>query len=77
MNENCTHHFILESPNGFTCLGTCKKCGIEKTHFNSAEPKVIMREIKKGVISPVKNITLHKSRSIFNRSMDYFYRGIK
>ena len=74
--KNCTHHFILESPNGFTCLGKCKKCGIEKTHYNSSKGQTVMREIKKGVIVPVANITLHPRKPPFNNTTDYFYPGI-
>ena len=68
MDKNCTHHFILEPPNGVDCLGKCKKCGFIKTHFNSSEGKTVMREIKKGIKVGVKNITLTPSRSPFNKS---------
>ena len=28
----CTHHWILESPDGPECLGTCKLCGETRTY---------------------------------------------
>ncbi len=31
----CTHHWILESPDGPECLGTCKKCGETRTYSNT------------------------------------------
>jgi len=31
----CTHHWVLEPPDGPECLGTCKKCGETRTYSNT------------------------------------------
>tara|TARA_R110000824_G_scaffold135553_2_gene298870 strand:+ start:2706 stop:2951 length:246 start_codon:yes stop_codon:yes gene_type:complete len=36
-NVDCVHHFMLASPNGPTCEGKCKKCGLVKEYPNSNE----------------------------------------
>ncbi len=35
--DNCTHHYIIESPNGALANGICKYCKHEKTHYNSRD----------------------------------------
>jgi hypothetical protein len=32
----CRHHWVIESPQGATSLGTCKVCGEEREFRNSA-----------------------------------------
>lgn len=31
----CQHHWLIESPNGPTCRGRCKRCGEEREFQNS------------------------------------------
>ena len=33
----CTHHFIIDAPNGKISIGTCKKCGKKQDHHNSID----------------------------------------
>ena len=61
----CTHHYIIEPPdgsstrNGLVSNGVCKKCGDEKLHSNDPETnKVILRQIRKGEWRPVKNFVI-------------------
>ena len=35
MHENCKHHWKIESPNGTTSKGKCRKCGEIKEFYNS------------------------------------------
>jgi len=35
MTECSGHHWQIESPNGATSLGRCKRCGAEKRFHNS------------------------------------------
>ena len=31
----CSHHFIIEPPNGPVSIGICRLCGIQREHWNS------------------------------------------
>ena len=33
----CSHHWVIESPNGPTSLGRCRTCGAEKEFKNSIQ----------------------------------------
>jgi hypothetical protein len=33
----CTHHFLIETPRGPTCLGVCRKCGETRTFVSAGE----------------------------------------
>jgi hypothetical protein len=33
----CIHHWQIESPNGRESMGTCKRCGAQKSFSNSTE----------------------------------------
>lgn len=35
MSKGCTHHFIIDPPNGPTSEGRCKLCGEQRTFSNS------------------------------------------
>lgn len=35
MTQECTHHFLIESPNGPMAHGRCKLCGEERDFDNS------------------------------------------
>ncbi len=32
--ERCPHHWVIETPNGATSQGVCKRCGAVKAHPN-------------------------------------------
>ena len=36
-DSSCTHHWVIDSPNGATSKGLCKVCGIEREFRNSYE----------------------------------------
>ena len=31
----CVHHFLIETPQGATCEGVCRKCGETRTYLTS------------------------------------------
>lgn len=33
----CTHHWVIETPNGAASAGVCKRCGVSKQFTNSLE----------------------------------------
>jgi len=59
----CTHHYILDAPNGaktgssLVSNGTCKNCGDEKLHVNDYD-KATLRQVRKGQWRPVKNFVI-------------------
>ncbi len=34
---SCTHHWVIESPNGPTSMGVCKICGLNAEFKNSTQ----------------------------------------
>lgn len=36
----CRHHWVIETPNGATSLGVCKRCGRRKRYPNAAADAV-------------------------------------
>ncbi len=34
LQENCVHHWIIDTPEGPTSLGQCKKCGLAREFCN-------------------------------------------
>ncbi len=59
MSDSCTHHYILEPPNGANCLGVCKKCGAKKIHSNELGKKVVARETRRGFVQKVVEFSLN------------------
>jgi len=35
--SECSHHWLIEAPNGPTSLGTCQGCGEERAFCNSIQ----------------------------------------
>ena len=35
ITQQCRHHWIIETPNGETSNGKCKKCGLERSNFRN------------------------------------------
>jgi len=35
--QECLHHWVIDTPNGATSAGHCKRCGVEKEFRNSSE----------------------------------------
>ena len=38
IESTCTHHWLIESPNGPTSEGICKRCGATRTFRNFSQP---------------------------------------
>ena len=41
--KKCTHHWMLESPNGPESPGTCKHCGTTKSFPNAQSPEELIK----------------------------------
>ena len=39
--KQCVHHWIIESPDGPTSFGICKKCGLVKEFLNNWQDSLI------------------------------------
>lgn len=37
LESDCSHHWVIESPNGPTSLGHCRTCGEEREFKNSIQ----------------------------------------
>lgn len=55
MTAVCIHHFLLESPDGPTSVGVCKRCGVQR-EFTNATPEDIDKVLRRTL--GVKNITI-------------------
>jgi hypothetical protein len=42
--SSCVHHWILEQPEHFAVVGTCKKCGESRTYQDDEPRKMSWRE---------------------------------
>ena len=42
-DDNCTHHWLLATPNGETSRGVCKLCGAVRHFKNSEDPPNLRR----------------------------------
>jgi hypothetical protein len=40
----CRHHWVIETANGPTSHGRCKRCGSERDFFNNVEDAPVMKE---------------------------------
>ena len=38
VEHECTHHWVIESPNGPLSAGVCQRCGGEREFENSGQP---------------------------------------
>ena len=43
-NIGCTHHWLIEEPDGPTAMGVCKRCGAKREHLNTIPVKVWMSQ---------------------------------
>ena len=37
---NCAHYWVIDSPNGITSTGRCKRCGLVKEFYNDFDSSV-------------------------------------
>ena len=61
MNKECSHHWVLEGPNGPMAKGVCKKCGMEGEFPNAHQPRVKWR-IVHNTPSPIEDIYIGKCK---------------
>jgi hypothetical protein len=45
-SDGCAHHWMIETPNGETSEGHCKRCGVTKAFFNYSQRKILTRSVK-------------------------------
>jgi len=43
--DECSHHWVIESPGGRQSLGVCKRCGAKKLFFNSFDEETVKPKI--------------------------------
>jgi len=52
MTQACRHHWIIETPNGPTSRGRCKRCRAERDFTNwSAKPTCILSAVEKAAVA--------------------------
>ena len=44
--DECPHHWMIETPNGETSTGSCKRCGATKAFLNYSQRKILTRSVK-------------------------------
>jgi hypothetical protein len=42
----CAHWWQIETPNGETSAGTCKRCGAQRTFANSSQTRTMTRSVR-------------------------------
>jgi hypothetical protein len=42
--DSCRHHWIIDTANGPTSHGRCKRCGSERDFFNNVEDALVPKE---------------------------------
>ena len=45
-SNECAHHWMIDTPNGETSDGHCKRCGTTKAFFNYSQRKILTRSVK-------------------------------
>lgn len=45
-NGDCAHHWQIETPNGETSEGICKRCGKTRDFANYSQRKMMVRSVK-------------------------------
>lgn len=53
--SECTHHWVIEPPNGPKSLGTCKDCDATKFFPNAPPSGTIWREMGSGAPVSIKS----------------------
>jgi hypothetical protein len=44
--DDCAHHWQIETPNGETSEGVCKRCGKTRAFLNYSQRKMMVRSVK-------------------------------
>ncbi|MEX0682637.1 MAG: hypothetical protein WD904_01100 [Dehalococcoidia bacterium] len=45
-SDGCAHHWQIDTPNGETSEGTCKRCGATRAFLNYSQRKMMVRSVK-------------------------------
>jgi hypothetical protein len=51
--DECPHHWMIETPNGETSEGHCKRCGTTKAFLNYSQRKILTRSVKPTTVNPI------------------------
>ena len=53
-SDGCAHHWMIDTPNGESSEGHCKRCGKSRAFLNYSQRKVMTRSVKPGAPAPAK-----------------------
>ena len=56
--DECPHHWMIETPNGETSTGHCKRCGTTKAFLNYSQRKILTRSVKPNPAAAVNPVTM-------------------
>ncbi|MEO8458790.1 MAG: hypothetical protein ABI559_13385 [Chloroflexota bacterium] len=45
-DDGCAHHWMIDTPNGESSEGHCKRCGKARAFLNYSQRKVMTRSVK-------------------------------
>jgi len=45
-DDGCAHHWMIDTPNGESSEGHCKRCGKSRAFLNYSQRKVMTRSVK-------------------------------
>jgi len=54
-DDGCPHHWMIDTPNGESSEGHCKRCGKSRAFLNYSQRKVMTRSVKPaapGAVAP-------------------------
>jgi hypothetical protein len=58
VTDECPHHWMIETPNGETSTGLCKRCGTTKAFLNYSQRKILTRSVKPNAPTAVNPVTM-------------------
>ncbi len=53
-SDGCAHHWMIDTPNGESSDGHCKRCGKSRAFLNYSQRKVMTRSVKPAPGAPQK-----------------------
>lgn len=53
-DDGCAHHWMIDTPNGESSDGHCKRCGKSRAFLNYSQRKVMTRSVKPAPGAPQK-----------------------
>jgi len=71
MGTPCRHHWLIESPNGPTSRGRCRRCGTERDFTNwSSKLTCILSAVEKAAVARAKREEAAIGNLIHNLGQD-------